>query len=72
MLNLFEKASSGVSRIWCRTMHPAPMWPIHNHYVCPQCQREWPVLWSQPEKIEQPATREARPVRQLHPAGHGV
>jgi hypothetical protein len=68
MLHLFEKVSSGASRMWCRRMHPAPMWPIHNHYICPQCQRQWPVLWSQKEEMGRAATKESHRAQQLQPA----
>jgi transposase-like protein len=30
---------------WCYLMHPDPMWPIHGRYVCPKCQRSYPVPW---------------------------
>jgi len=46
-------------------MHPAPMWPIHNYYVCPRCQRQWPVFWVNEQ--ERAATLEHRAVR-LQPA----
>jgi hypothetical protein len=68
MLNLFEKVSSGASRMWCRRMHPAPMWPIHNHYICPRCQRQWPVLWSQKEEMEQATAKESHRAQRLQPA----
>ena len=31
--------------LWCRLMHPAPMWPVHSHYRCPTCWREYTVPW---------------------------
>lgn len=71
MRDLLGQITSGVAKIWCRRMHPAPMWPIHNHYVCPRCQRQWPVLW-----VEQPASREplneTRTVQQLQPVQRSV
>jgi len=68
MRNLIQRVSSGVTGVWCRSMHPAPMWPIHNYYVCPRCQRQWPVPWVQQKNEDrQPATQENR-VRHLHPA----
>lgn len=33
--------------LWCSVMHDAPMWPIHGHYTCRICGREYPVEWSQ-------------------------
>jgi hypothetical protein len=26
-------------------MHSKAMWPIHGRYVCPDCGREYPVVW---------------------------
>lgn len=34
-----------VARLWCKSMHPAPMWPVQGHYRCPLCLRSYPVLW---------------------------
>jgi hypothetical protein len=34
-------------RIWCNLFHPNLMWPIHGHYRCSQCLREYPVQWEQ-------------------------
>lgn len=34
-----------VADLWCRLMHPAPMWPVHGHYCCPACWREYAVPW---------------------------
>jgi len=50
-------------------MHPAPMWPIHNYYVCPSCQRRWPVPWLKNEMdARQSATEESHPVPSFRPA----
>ena len=68
MQDLFEKLSSEVGGFWCKKMHPAPMWPIHNYYVCPRCQRHWPVLWMKKEDLPRQTTRESHAVTQLHPA----
>ena len=32
---------------WCIAMHTSPTWPIHGHYHCGVCGREYPVLWEQ-------------------------
>jgi hypothetical protein len=29
-------------------MHSKAMWPIHGHYICPQCLREHQVPWEGP------------------------
>ena len=34
-----------VADLWCRLMHPAPMWPAHGHYRCAACWREYAVPW---------------------------
>ena len=34
-----------VADFWCRLMHPAPMWPVHGHYRCPACWRDYAVPW---------------------------
>ena len=67
MKDLLERVSSGAARAWCRRMHPAPMWPIHNHYICPRCQREWPVPWSEKQTTRQAATVESHHMHQLQP-----
>src|SRR5262245_37589143 len=33
------------AKLWCKAMHPRPMWPIHGRYICPQCMREFGVPW---------------------------
>ena len=34
-----------INKIWCNMMHDSPMWPIHGHYECRTCGREFPVNW---------------------------
>lgn len=34
------------SEIWCKLMHPAPMWPIGGYYKCPKCFRQYAVEWA--------------------------
>ncbi len=34
-----------VTDLWCRLMHPVPMWPVHGHYRCPACFRQYTVPW---------------------------
>jgi hypothetical protein len=36
---------SSLNELWCKSMHPAPMWPVHGYYRCPACHRHYPVLW---------------------------
>ena len=28
-------------------MHSKTMWPMHGKYICPDCLREYPVLWEE-------------------------
>jgi hypothetical protein len=37
-----------IARVWCRTMHRRPMWPIHGQYTCPQCLQQYVVAWEEP------------------------
>ena len=46
-------------------MHRRAMWPIHGKYICPQCLREFPVVWdgdrrlsSAKRPVELPTMRE--------------
>ena len=36
---------SSFAALWCRLIHPAPMWPVHGYYRCPACHRQYPVPW---------------------------
>jgi hypothetical protein len=39
-------------------MHSKAMWPMHGKYICPDCLREFPVIWedvpSQSQAVSQP------------------
>lgn len=48
MKQALARLSSKASLIWCKVMHPAPMWPVKGHYICPTCQRSYPVPWEEP------------------------
>jgi len=37
-----------ISDLWCNVMHDSPMWPIHGHYQCRTCGREYAVAWESP------------------------
>ena len=51
---------------WCKTMHAGAMWPVNGKYICPDCLREFPVIWeSVPATSEYPQPAE----RQYQPAG---
>jgi hypothetical protein len=42
-----------ISEAWCKSMHSKAMWPMHGKYICPDCLREFPVVWEEiPTKAE--------------------
>jgi hypothetical protein len=47
--------------LWCKSMHPAPMWPVHGHYQCPTCLRSYPVPWEEHSPPPACARSVARP-----------
>ena len=34
-----------IETFWCETMHDRVMWPIHGHYKCSTCLREYPATF---------------------------
>lgn len=32
-----------IEKLWCENMHTTVMWPIHGHYRCSTCMREYAV-----------------------------
>ncbi len=36
---------SKLAGLWCSVMHERTSWPIHGHYWCQQCHREYSVPW---------------------------
>ena len=52
-----------VAAFWCSIAHDSPKWPIHGHYACGVCGREYPVEWSKVKTGERPK-REPRVYRQ--------
>lgn len=36
-----------LAELWCEVVHDAPTWPIHGHYHCRTCGREYLVTWEQ-------------------------
>lgn len=38
----------GLNRVWCRWVHPMPMWPVNGQYRCPECLRTYKVMWAEP------------------------
>lgn len=33
--------------LYCRLVHPAPMWPVNGRYTCRTCFRSYPVPWQE-------------------------
>jgi hypothetical protein len=50
MRNLLER----IERTWCETTHGQVMWPIHGHYRCSTCLREYSVGFEQAEQPPAP------------------
>ena len=49
-----------LAAVWCVVAHDSPMWPIHGHYECRVCGREYPVAWSNTKNDARPKRSEAR------------
>jgi hypothetical protein len=61
--NLF----SSIGRLWCRLVHPAPMWPVSGYYICPACLRRYPVLWEPRHAALVARAERARELRRVQP-----
>ena len=50
MLSLFSRIfdlDGKAAALWCSLMHDSPMWPIHGHYECRACGRQYRVTWAE-------------------------
>lgn len=47
-----NKITKTVGRLWCQLVHNAATWPIHGHYRCRTCRRQYPVPWAQASPSE--------------------
>jgi len=57
-----------IGTMWCRLMLDSISWPIHGHYHCWTCMRQYEVPWSEePQNIPVITIRAAvgRPLSQL-------
>ena len=52
MLKVLSGMYSEAGKVWCKMMHPDPMWPVKGKYICPACQRAYPVPWESKEEVE--------------------
>jgi hypothetical protein len=50
--------------LWCKSLHNSPMWPIHGHYTCRVCHRQYQVPWDSRQPVN---TVELAPARKLIP-----
>lgn len=41
---------SRLQTLWCKSVHPAPMWPVKGYYQCPVCLRSYAVPWEHPDR----------------------
>jgi hypothetical protein len=42
-----KSLGSRLQTLWCKSVHPAPMWPVKGYYQCPVCLRSYAVPWEQ-------------------------
>ncbi len=52
MLRVLSGLCVDAGRTWCKLMHPDPMWPVNGKYICPTCQRTYPVPWEAKEEVQ--------------------
>jgi hypothetical protein len=46
MATLKFHPGAAIGELWCSVMHDSPRWPIHDHYECAVCGRQYPVPWT--------------------------
>jgi len=64
MLRVLSGLMEATGKTWCKVAHPDPMWPVKGKYICPTCQRSYPVLWETAEVPTHNANRaEVVPIR---------
>ncbi|HKE27625.1 MAG TPA: hypothetical protein VKB88_34960 [Bryobacteraceae bacterium] len=54
-----RRLQSRIGAAWCSLMHDSARWPIHGHYACGTCGRQYRVPWAEAESIG--AARMRRP-----------
>jgi hypothetical protein len=47
-----EDAVERLGQVWCSLTHDSPMWPIHGHYECRVCGRQYRVPWAGTESMQ--------------------
>ena len=46
MIRQAIKLTDEIGRMWCRLMHESVSRPIHGHYHCWTCMRQYEVPWT--------------------------
>lgn len=49
-----KRILSQLEELWCMNMHNGVMWPVHGHYRCRICLREYPVRFEVPQSQHTP------------------
>lgn len=45
---MFNKIQSSLGALWCSLAHDSVMWPVHGHYECRACGRQYPAFGEAP------------------------
>jgi len=45
---MLQQLGSRMGRLWCILMHDSPMWPVHGHYECRTCGRQYAAFVDEP------------------------
>jgi hypothetical protein len=54
---MYNKFQSKIGTLWCSLAHQSVMWPVHGHYECRDCGRQYPAFMEAP--VEASANRHA-------------
>jgi hypothetical protein len=46
MMRQAAKLTDKIGILWCRLIHNSVSWPIHGHYHCWTCMRQYEVPWA--------------------------
>jgi hypothetical protein len=41
---MFKNLQSSLGTAWCHLAHDSVMWPVHGHYECRACGRQYPAF----------------------------
>ena len=68
MIRQAIKLMNKIGTMWCRLMHKSVSWPVHGHYRCWTCMRQYEVPWTvelQKTPVMTIRTAASRPLGQL-------